>query len=75
MATQPDSFPTNKLAVGSAISSVFATQVGPVLEEVWPQIAPAVLAGPTMTTTLAMLAAIFVGWAVAWFVPDRPQVL
>lgn len=73
MTKQPDSFPTNKLAVGSSVSTVFAMQAGPIIEEIWPQVAPVVLAGPTVTTSLAALVAIFAGWAVAWFIPDRPQ--
>lgn len=74
MARQISALPTNKLAVGATVAAIIGTQSGPLVTEIWPQIAPAVLSGPVMTDTLAMLVAMIGGVVVGWFVPDRPNV-
>jgi hypothetical protein len=74
LVKQPSKLPTNKLAAGAVVSSIVGTQAGPLVQEIWPQLAPAVLAGPVMTDTLAMLIALLSGVVVGWFVPDQANV-
>lgn len=66
--------PTNKLAVGSAMAAIVGTQTAPLVLEVWPQVAPTILAGEIATQTVSMLVALAAGVAVGWFVPDAPNV-
>ncbi len=66
--------PTNKLAVGSAMAAIVGTQTAPLVLEVWPQVAPAILAGEIATQTVSMLVALLAGVIVGWFVPDMPNV-
>ena len=73
LAKQPSAMPTNKLAVGSAVTAIVGTQLSPAVAEVWPQIAPAILSGPAMTEIISAVAALLAGLAVGWFVPDRAQ--
>lgn len=73
-AKQTSLMPTNKLAFGSAVTAIVGTQFSPAVAEVWPQIVPAVLAGPAVTEIISALAALFAGLAVGWFIPDRPNV-
>jgi hypothetical protein len=68
---QPDALPTNKLTVGASVAAIVGTQASPLVAEVWPQIAPAVLSGPAATETIAALFALLAGLVVGWFVPDR----
>lgn len=68
---QPDNLPTNKLAVGSSVAVLIYAQAEPVVAEVWPQIAPAVLSGPAATAFVAGGVAILASWAIGWWVPDR----
>ncbi len=72
-AKQKTNYPTRKLSIGASITGVFGVWAGPVVQEVWPQIAPAVLAGENVTNAVAALTAALVGVAVAWFVPDAPN--
>lgn len=74
MARQRSALPTNKLAVGSAMAAIVGTQTAPLVLEVWPQIAPAILAGEIATQTVSMLVALLAGVVVGWFVPDQPNV-
>ena len=74
MARQTSVMPTNKLAVGSAVTAIVGTQLSPAVAEVWPQIAPAILAGPAFTEIISALAALIAGLVVGWFVPDRSNV-
>lgn len=73
-ARQKNFAPTNKLAVGSAMAAIVGTQTAPLVLEVWPQIAPAILAGEIATQTVSMLVALLAGVVVGWFVPDQPNV-
>jgi hypothetical protein len=73
MARQKTSMPTNKLAVGSSIAALVGTQASPLVAEIWPQIAPAMLSGPAVTETVAALMALLAGILAGWFVPDRAQ--
>jgi hypothetical protein len=73
LAKQPSALPTNKLAVGSTVTAIVGTQLAPALEEIWPALAPAILAGPAVTQLVAALAAMLAGMFVAWWVPDRPN--
>jgi hypothetical protein len=68
---QPDNLPTNKAAVAGIIAPLIAINAEPVVAEIWPQIAPAMLSGPAVTTALAALCGALAGLAVAWWVPDR----
>ena len=73
MARQASVMPTNKLAVGSAVTAIVGTQLSPAVAEVWPQVAPAMLAGPSVTEMISAVVALLAGLAVGWFVPDRAQ--
>ncbi len=72
-AKQTSILPTNKLAIGSAITAIVGTQLSPAVAEVWPGIAPALLAGPAFTDIIAAVVALMAGIAVGWFIPDRAQ--
>ena len=69
--TQPTALPTNKATVAATVAGVAATYAGPVVMEVWPQIAPAIVAGPNVTSMIAALASALIGLGAAWFVRDR----
>lgn len=71
---QPDALPTNKSVTAAAIGAGFMLHVEPVIAELWPQIAPAFLAGPAATDAIAWCAGILAALAVAWFIPDRAGV-
>jgi len=71
---QPDALPTNKATAASSIATIVALNAEPVMAELWPYFAPALLAGPAVTSALAAVFGIFVGLAVAWWVPDRAGV-
>lgn len=73
-AVQSSRRPTNKLTVGSAVSSVIGVYAQPVVEEVWPQLVPAVLAGPSVTTAVAVLVSMLAGVLAAYWVPDAANV-
>ena len=73
-ARQKSSWPTRKLAFGSGITAIVGTQLSPAVAEVWPQLVPAVLAGPAATEIIAALAALVAGLAVGYYVPDAPNV-
>ena len=73
MTKQPDAFPTRKLAVGSTVATIVATQLSPAIVELWPQVAPALLAGPAVTEIVSALAALAAALVAGWFVPDRAQ--
>lgn len=72
-ARQKSSWPTRKLAFGSGITAIVGTQLSPAVAEVWPQLVPAVIAGPAATEIIAALAALFAGLAVGYYVPDAPN--
>lgn len=72
---QPDSLPTNKALVAGGIGSILTAYATPVVQEVWPVIAPTVVAGPQFTTFVAAIVGYSVALAVAWFVPDRAGVV
>jgi len=74
-ARQASAMPTNKLAVGSAVTAIVGTQLSPAVAEVWPQIAPALLAGPSVTEIISAVAALVAGLVVGWFIPDAPNVV
>ena len=74
LAKQKSVMPTNKLAVGSAVTAIVGTQLSPAVAEVWPQIAPAMLSGPAFTEMISAIVALLAGLAVGWFVPDAPNV-
>lgn len=73
-ARQASNLPSNKLTIGASVAAIVGTQTGPLVEEIWPQLVPAVLAGPVATGTMAALLALLAGLAVGWFVPDAPNV-
>jgi len=64
-ATQPDAWPTRKLAVGATVATAAAEVWGAVMAGAYPA-----LAGPAMSALVGLLA----GLAVGWFVADRPNV-
>lgn len=68
---QPDALPTNKSAVAAVFGAGFVLHAEPVIAELWPAIAPALLAGPAATAAMSWLAGILAALAVAWFIPDR----
>jgi hypothetical protein len=70
-AKQPSAMPTNKLMVGSTVATIVGTQLSPALAEVWPQVAPALLAGPSFTDLIAAIVTLLAGLAAGWIVPDR----
>lgn len=72
---QPDGLPTNKSMIAGALAPIIALNAEPVVSEVWPQVAPVLLAGPAVTTALAALVGALAGLAVAWWVPDRAGVV
>jgi hypothetical protein len=71
---QPGLAPTNKAMTAAGIAAVVTTYAQPVAAELWPQIAPAALAGPAMTAAVAALVGALAALAVAWWVPDRAGV-
>ena len=71
---QPDALPTNKATVVSVLAPVIALNLEPLVAEVWPHIAPALLSGPAATTAIAAIAGALAGLAAAWWVPDRAGV-
>jgi hypothetical protein len=71
LANQASARPTNKALTMFAGFVLTTPQVAPVVNEVWPQIAPAALAGPAATNAVAAIIAGAISLAVAWFVPDR----
>ena len=73
-ARQAGMRPSNKLTVGSGVAAFVGTQTAPLVLEVWPQVAPTILAGEIATQTVSMLVALAAGVAVGWFVPDAPNV-
>lgn len=74
LAKQPTARPTNKTLTMFGGFVVTTPMVAPVVNEVWPQIAPAVLAGPAFTDAMAAIVAGALSLILAWFVPDRPNV-
>ncbi len=68
---QPDAWPTNKTLVGTTSTAMILTLIDPAVSEVWPQIAPAVLAGDAMTALVGATCAVLGGVGLAWLVPDR----
>jgi hypothetical protein len=71
---QPDGMPTNKALTAASIAAVVTTYAQPVAAELWPQVAPAALAGPAMTGAVAALVGAMAALIVAWWVPDRAGV-
>ena len=53
--------------------TIFAL-LGDAVTEVWPQLVPAAFAGEAMTAFIAMTASTALAGAVAYLVPDRPNV-
>ena len=74
LETQPGNLPTNKVLAMLTGTTALAPIIGPAVAEVWPQIAPAALAGPAMTDFIAALLAGLASLALAYFVPDRAGV-
>jgi len=68
-AKQPDRWPTRKLATVVAGAPTIYALLGDAVGEVWPQIAPAALAGGAMTAFVGMAAST----VLAGGVPDRPN--
>ena len=68
---QPDILPTNKSTVAAALGAGVVLHAEPLIAELWPSIAPPLLAGPAATDAMSWLAGILAALAVAWFVPDR----
>jgi hypothetical protein len=66
--------PTNKLSIGAAVAPIAALNAEPAVAEVWPQIAPAILSGPAVTTAMAAICGAFAGVLAAYWVPDAPNV-
>ena len=71
LVSQPSAMPTRKLATGTLVAAITGTQLAPALAEVWPQIAPAVLAGPAVTEYLSLVLSIVAGLVAGYFVKDR----
>ena len=71
LVKQPSAMPTRKLMVGTLAAAVTGTQLAPALAEVWPQIAPPVLAGPAVTEYMALVLSVVAGLAIGYFVKDR----
>jgi hypothetical protein len=74
LANQPTARPTNKTLSMFGGFVITTPMVSPVVTEVWPQIAPAFLAGPAATNAVAAIVAGVLSLAIAWFVPDRANV-
>ena len=74
LANQPSRAPTHKTLAMFGGFVLTTPQVLPVVHEVWPQVAPAFLAGPAATNALAAVIAALISMAVAWFVPDRANI-
>lgn len=74
LAVQATAKPTNKSLTmfGGFVGTL--PFVAPVVDEVWPQIAPAVLAGPAFTDALSAVIAGGIALGIAYFVRDRNNV-
>lgn len=73
-AEQPDAKPTNKLVVGVGGSVTIFPVAYAAVAEVWPQIAPAALAGEAATAFVAVLFSAAMAFGAAYFVRDRTNV-
>jgi hypothetical protein len=73
-AKQTSALPTRKLTVGSAVATGVTLYMEPVVSEVWPQIAPALLAGPSATQAVAFAFGMGAALLIAYWVPDAPNV-
>jgi len=73
-ATQPDSWPTRKLATVVVGAPTIYALLGDAVTEVWPQLAPTALAGEAVTAFVAMTASTVLAGVVAYLVPDRPNI-
>lgn len=71
LVSQPSAMPTRKLMVGTLAAAITGTELGPALAEVWPQIAPPVLAGPAVTSYLSLVMSLAAGLAAGYYVKDR----
>ena len=74
LANQPTARPTNKALSMFGGFVITTPMVSPVVTEVWPQVAPAFLAGPAFTNALAAVIAGVLSLAITYFVPDRANV-
>jgi hypothetical protein len=73
MAVQPDSWPTRKLATVVVGAPTIYAITSDAVREVWPHLVSAALAGEAMTAFIAVLLSTLAAGAVAWLVPDRPN--
>ncbi|MCB5199009.1 hypothetical protein LGQ03_07135 [Loktanella sp. TSTF-M6] len=71
---QPTKMPTNKSLTMAGGTILLNPLIQPAVSEVWPQIAPTVLAGENMTTLVGAALAAGISLFFAWFVPDRPNI-
>ena len=67
--------PTNKALTMAGGTILLNPLIQPAVSEVWPQIVPTVLAGDAMTTLVGASLAAAVSLGIAWFIPDRPNVI
>ena len=68
-AVQPRGWPTRKLAVGALVASASS--------QVWSNFAPdyaPMLTGPDVSMLVGFVVSTAVGYAVAWFVKDEPNI-
>ena len=72
---EPSAMPNNKLLASFGTGVVSLPFILPAVSEVWPQIAPAFLSGPSMTTAVAAIISGLVSLAMAWFVRNRPNIV
>ena len=74
LADQPSKNPTRKAMTVAAIAPLVTLYTQPAVEEIWPQVVPALIAGPNVTGMVSGIAGAIVGLMVAWYVPDRANV-
>lgn len=74
MTTQPSAMPTNKLAVATIGNVTLNALMADAIREAWPSIVGPALSGPAMTAFIAAAIPALLSLAVAYFVPDRPNI-
>jgi hypothetical protein len=72
---QPTNLPTNKMLTTAVGTVGIAPIIMGAVAEVWPQIAPAALAGQAMTVLVGTGLAALISMGIAWFVPDRANII
>lgn len=68
---QNSALPTNKMTTMMVGTPTIGTLLGPALLEVWPQIAPAWLVGPSVTALIVTGVPTLLSAAIAYFIRDK----